>query len=123
MRVLIRHYRAVGRTIIEEPELRLLAGAALTVLASGTFAYHFIEGWGLLDSLYFTTVTLATIGYGDLAPRTDAGKAFTVLYVLLGIGIVGGFLTVLARAPYLRGSLPANPGRQGHSPPDHPEQT
>lgn len=59
----------------------------LGYLALGTVFYHLVEKWRWLDSLYFTVITLATVGYGDFAPKTDAGKIFTIFYVFIGIGI------------------------------------
>jgi hypothetical protein len=41
-----------------------------------------------VDALYFSVVTLTTVGYGDFAPQTDLGKLFTAVYVRLGIGIL-----------------------------------
>ena len=38
----------------------------LMLLAGGTFGYSYIEGWEYIDSLYFTVVTVTTIGYGDI---------------------------------------------------------
>lgn len=64
------------------------------LLALGTEAYHRLEGWERLDALYFSTVTLTTIGYGDLAPKTDGGKLFTVAFVLVGVAV---FLFILVR--------------------------
>lgn len=66
---------------------QVLVTIFLTYLALGTIFYHFVEKWRWLDSLYFTVVTLSTVGYGDYAPKTDAGKIFTVFYVFIGIGI------------------------------------
>ncbi len=61
---------------------------AATVLVLGTIAYHMLEGWSYLDSLYFCVISLATIGYGDLVPTTAIAKVFTILYVTNGIGIL-----------------------------------
>jgi hypothetical protein len=38
--------------------------------------------------VYFSVTTLATVGLGDLAPATDAGELFTVMYILTGVGIL-----------------------------------
>jgi hypothetical protein len=59
-----------------------------SVLLIGTFAYHWLEGWSYLDSLYFCVITLATIGYGDLTPSTPEAKIFTIVYVINGIVIL-----------------------------------
>ena len=64
----------------------LLVGA---FLALGTAFYSIAAGWQPLDALYFSVVTLTTVGYGDLSPETDFEKCFTVLYVLIGIAIIG----------------------------------
>jgi voltage-gated potassium channel len=70
----------------------------LTVIAigSGTGFYALVEELGLVDALYFSVVTRPTVGYGDFAPETDAGKLFTIVYVLVGIGILLTFVTTLA---------------------------
>ena len=48
-----------------------------------------MEGWNLLDSLYFSVVTLTTIGYGDLSPSTAASKIFTIFYIFVGLVHLG----------------------------------
>jgi voltage-gated potassium channel len=66
---------------------RLLVMFVVPVLfiLTGTVGYHFIEGLPLFDSLYFTVITLTTIGYGDIAPRTSPGRLFTIFLALGGI--------------------------------------
>ena len=59
----------------------------IIVLAIGTIFYHNIEGWNYLDALYFSTYTVTTVGYGDITPKTDAGKLFTIFYIFIGVGI------------------------------------
>lgn len=43
------------------------------------------EPWTVTDSLYFTLVTISTVGYGDFAPTTVEGQVFTVLFCFVGI--------------------------------------
>ncbi|MGD8267860.1 MAG: ion channel, partial [Desulfobacterales bacterium] len=38
---------------------------SIALLAIGSLGYMLIEGWGFLDSLYMTVITLATVGYGE----------------------------------------------------------
>lgn len=86
------------RTIISflsDPEYRELLFTTWIVLAAGSIGYHYIEGWGWLDSLYFSVITLTTIGYGDLAPKTDAGKLFTIVYIVIGLGIILSFINTV----------------------------
>jgi voltage-gated potassium channel Kch len=62
------------------------------LLIVGTVFYHFVEGFKWLDALYFSVITLTTVGYGDLSPQTDVGKLFTIFYIISGIGIIFGFM-------------------------------
>tara|TARA_B100000925_G_scaffold87899_1_gene63355 strand:+ start:5227 stop:5520 length:294 start_codon:yes stop_codon:yes gene_type:complete len=64
-------------------------------IALGTVVYHHIEGWSWLDSLYFSVITLTTIGYGDFSPQTDLGKIFTLLYIVVGVALILGFFNSL----------------------------
>ncbi len=69
----------------------LIAGTVFTI-SLGTVFYHFMEGWSWVDSLYFSVMTLTTVGYGDLSPSSDISKLFTIFYVLTGIGLIFGFM-------------------------------
>jgi hypothetical protein len=81
---------------IREPGTQALAIVTGLLLAIGTGFYSLVEGWGILDSLYFSVISLATIGYGDFVPTTDAGKIFTIVYVLSGIGVIVSFVSTVA---------------------------
>jgi voltage-gated potassium channel len=75
--------------------LIMLIGLVGIVLIIGTIAYHALEKWTYVDALYFSTVTLTTIGYGDIVPKTVGGKLFTVFFALTGIAIMFYLLTVM----------------------------
>nr|WP_168168589.1 ion channel [Methanopyrus sp. SNP6] len=75
----------------------------LGVIATSALVYHLIEGWSLLDSLYFT-ITLMSSGYGALTPRTEAGKLWTMTVTLLGAGAMG-WLVLTAVEIGVRGGL------------------
>jgi voltage-gated potassium channel len=42
------------------------------------------EGRGFFDAIYWAVVTLATVGYGDIVPRSTAGKVFAIIVILSG---------------------------------------
>lgn len=77
---------------------QILGLTALVVLGIGTVAYRLLEDWSWVDSLYFSIVTLTTVGYGDLSPTSDASKLFTVLYLAVGVSLLAAtFNEILKR--------------------------
>ncbi len=108
--------RRVRRAIVEalkEPETRGLVYATLLILVFGTVFYRVVEGWRWVDAFYFAVVTLTTVGYGDLTPQTDAGKLFTVIYILTGLGVLGSFIGLIANQRGFPGR-PNPSGSQDH---------
>lgn len=82
--------------LLKRPRFRSILVWTLILLATGTIFYSSVEKWSILDSLYFSVVTLTTVGYGDLSPTTTVGKAFTILYIFSGISIIAASISVLA---------------------------
>ena len=74
--------------VITHPDSRPLFMWAGLLLLIGTLTYHWLEGWSLIDALYFCVITLATIGYGDYVPSSEGAKLFTIFYALNGVGIL-----------------------------------
>jgi len=62
----------------------------------GTVVYKVLEGWGFVDSAYFTMITLTTIGYGDLVPTTGVSKMFTAFFAFAGVAVFLFALSILA---------------------------
>ncbi len=56
------------------------------VISFGTIGYSIIERWNPFDSLYMTIITLTTVGYGEVHPLSKAGKFFTIILILSGVG-------------------------------------
>ena len=83
---LVRLGQSIARSF-REPQFRALLLLYGVLLFIGTVFYIRAEGWSVLDALYFCVVTLATVGYGDFAPRTSVGKVFTIVYILIGAGV------------------------------------
>lgn len=82
-------------SFLRDPEYRDLLFTTSFILGFGTVMYHFLEGWNWIDSLYFSTITLSTIGYGYFSPATDPGKLFTIFYIILGVGFILSFISTV----------------------------
>jgi voltage-gated potassium channel len=81
----------VGLSLVRMKNLSLLI-AALIFIAFCTVTIYLLEPEtfeSLLTSFYFVMTTFSTVGYGDYSPVTGAGRLFTVLMYLLGIGLLG----------------------------------
>jgi voltage-gated potassium channel len=83
--------------VIRNERTRGIGIALLGLLATGTVFYSLVEGWDPLDALYFSVISLATVGYGDLTPHTALGKVFTIFFVLAGVGVLVVFVSEVAR--------------------------
>jgi voltage-gated potassium channel len=60
--------------------------ALAIAIVFGTIGFTEIEGWPLTDSFYVTVQTLTTVGYGDLPPKSTAGRGFAIVIMLIGVG-------------------------------------
>jgi len=78
--------------------IRIAIVAVVLALVIGTISFSLLEGWSLLDSLYVTAQTLTTVGFGDLTPKTRAGRVFTTLFMLTGVGVVLYALTATVQS-------------------------
>jgi voltage-gated potassium channel len=88
---------AAGGTPSPTRRLTIALTALTLITATGTVGYVLLEGLSLPDALYLTTITLTTVGYGDLVPRTGAGRLFTVFIILSGVGSALYLFTVGAQ--------------------------
>jgi potassium channel subfamily K len=67
-------------------------------LAGGAGVFARIEGWRFVDGLYWSNVTILTIGFGDLYPQTDLGRGLLIPYSISGIIMLGLVITSIFRS-------------------------
>ena len=94
---ILKRFLKVMRAGWGDPEFRGLAIVLGSWVALGTIIYSIREGWGIVDSFYFSVMTLTTIGYGDFAPTTSWMRLYTVIYAVMGIGLFVAFNARLAQ--------------------------
>ena len=80
-----------------DPETKALPFIAAALVVTGTIFYWRFEDWTIIEALYFSVVTLTTVGYGDLHPTTAGTEIFTIFYILTGIGVFVALLASVAR--------------------------
>ncbi len=64
-----------------------IAIAGIAILTGlGTLGYILVDHMSLLDALYMTVITISTVGYGEVKRLDEAGRVFTMLLIVLGVG-------------------------------------
>ena len=71
-------YAAIAKTAV----------AGIVVLGGGTLGYMLIEGVGLEEAFYMTTITVTTIGFSEVFPLSHAGRVFTIVLAFAGVGVI-----------------------------------
>jgi voltage-gated potassium channel len=69
----------------------LLKAAGLVCF--GACGYMLVERWDWLDSLYMAVTTLTTVGFGEVHPLSQWGKAFTIAFILCGVALAAYVLS------------------------------
>jgi len=69
-------------------QLAISVCTCIAVILFGTSGYMIIEDWDFVDAFYMTVITLTTVGFGEIHELGDAGKVFTVLLILAGVGVI-----------------------------------
>jgi voltage-gated potassium channel len=120
--VLGRALRASSRKIV----VFLLTVSTLVVVIGALM--YVVEGpehgfTSIPLSMYWAVVTLTTVGYGDVAPRTPLGQSLASLVMILGYGIIAvptgivtAELTAGARTRVVSGQACPACGAEGHDP-------
>lgn len=78
-------------------QLRLALSLLLLTVAVGAVGYSAIEGWPAFDGFYMAVITLSTVGFGEIHPLSQAGRVFTLIYIVVGRGVEAYVLIVFTQ--------------------------
>ena len=84
-----------------------LGALLLAVLAGGTLWYWLVEGFGFEDGLFMAVISITTVGYGEVRPLDASGRAFTIVYLLTGVGVLFYVVTVEVETVIVGGVMDA----------------
>src|SRR3990172_7620022 len=76
--------------------LRVAVLFIMAMVITGVIGFHALEGYTWLEALYMTVITLSTVGFQEVKPLSPAGRIFTIVLLIGGLGLV--FYTVVAIA-------------------------
>lgn len=65
-------------------------------LLLGMFYFAKSEGWTNVEAMYFSIVTLTTIGFGDYVPSSPSGDDFHFIFCVVGLGLVATLLSSIS---------------------------
>jgi len=72
---------------------------ATVFLFGGALVYYvFLENWTFLEAIYFTVITLTSIGFGDYLPSSTVSKVFTMFFIILGLGTASSTIKTMMMA-------------------------
>lgn len=78
-------------------KLYLAIGLVIFMILVGVAGYYFIEDYRLLDAIFMTIITIATVGYREVKELDDAGKIFTSFLIIFSIGTFAYAISVITR--------------------------
>lgn len=82
---------------VSSKTLKIGIAVILLLVVIGTLGYHFIEGWEIIDCLYMTVITIATVGFKEVGPLSTGGKVFTMGLIVTSLSSLAYVGTSIAR--------------------------
>ena len=67
----------------------------LALFAYGILGSYFIMDLNLIDSVYYTVITMTTVGYGDYIPSTGIQKIFATTLALGGVALLAYVINII----------------------------
>lgn len=82
---------------VSSKTIKIGLAVILLLVVTGTLGYHFIEGWEIIDCLYMTIITIATVGFKEVGPLSTGGKVFTMGLIVTSLSSLAYVGTSIAR--------------------------
>lgn len=86
-----RLLKAIYIGLKSDDEFKAIFFLLVTLLMSSSLFYMQTEGWRFINAIYFSVMTMSTIGYSDVALTSNLSKVFTIIYAFLGTGVFLAF--------------------------------
>ena len=83
------------RDEIRKNKFNFLLVISVIIIVIGAVIISTIEGISLEDALWWSFVTFTTVGYGDVLLKTQLGRIFAVILMIIGIGVIGVITTTI----------------------------
>ncbi|URZ17230.1 potassium channel family protein [Clostridium felsineum] len=85
---LLLRFKKYSRSFIKTNNFQYAIYTTMFVLITGTIGMHFAEGLSFGNALWWSFVTITTVGYGDISPSTTFGRILASILMLVGIGFL-----------------------------------
>ena len=96
---------------MEYSKLKISITLLLTVIVAGTVGYSVFEDMPVFDAFYMTAITISTVGFSEVKPLSDTGRALTVLIIISGISVLTYTLGQVAKI-FVEGEISRILGRR-----------
>jgi voltage-gated potassium channel len=83
---------------MDSKKLRYSLLMLIGIIAFGTLGYCFVEHMPLFEAFYMTIITITTVGFAEVIPLSQNGRAITIIIIVLGITAGTYTIGVLVRA-------------------------
>jgi voltage-gated potassium channel len=78
--------------------LRILILVVVGLIVGGSVGYMLIGGWSFDDAIYMTIITMTTVGYREVRELDDAGRVWTMILAVGGVGVIFGSIGIVAES-------------------------